>query len=251
VDLAIFRDMGLEDREANVYLSLLGTGPSRASLVAKRTRIERSVVYKVLGRLVDKKFVNYYVRENRRYFQAKDPMELTGLLEERKKRFEEALPELQKMKKPVSEEIKAEVFRGREGIVALLNDILREVGDLRKELRLVFGMGEIMATLESAGPFYQNWVDNRVGAGIKWMYLANRASHEKLVHEPLFENYFLSEGMDLPMSMIIYGEKVLTFYPGLTGEGFVGTLTESKEVATEKSEFFLRLWRHAKREFEH
>jgi len=257
VDLSIFRNMGLEDREAKIYLSVLGTGPSRASSIAAGTRIDRTVVYKLLGRLIEKGFVSYDVRENRRYFQAKDPMELMGLLDERRLRFQEALPELQKMQKPISEEVKAEVFRGKKGLQALLNDMLREMGEkapykrprswvVKKPLvkdRVLYGLGEIMATLEKAGPWYDKWVQRRVHSEVEWRYLANPESHEKLIREGLFETRFLPEGFNLPNSMIIYGNKTLTFYPD--GQ-FVGTLITSSEVAGENKAFFHRMWREAK-----
>jgi len=47
------RKFGLSEKEAKVYLSLLGSGKVLASEIAKKTNIHRQLVYDLLERLIE------------------------------------------------------------------------------------------------------------------------------------------------------------------------------------------------------
>lgn len=65
--------LGLTEKEARVYISLLHIGPSPASTLARRVFLKRASVYPVLESLVAKGLANFEERNQCRFFLPLDP----------------------------------------------------------------------------------------------------------------------------------------------------------------------------------
>ena len=101
MDMQLLEKIGLKQKEAKIYVSLLKEGPSLANSVAKKTEILRASIYDYLDVLIDKGFVTYTIKSGRKYFQAVSPRKILDNFEEEKAKEEEALksivPELIKV----------------------------------------------------------------------------------------------------------------------------------------------------------
>lgn len=244
MDIQIFLDMGLEGREAQIYLAILEMGPSLASSVAKKTGIERSVVYKKIGELIGKGFASYHIRENRRYFQATNPKELLDLAKERGERMEELLPELLSLQKPQEEETTVSVFKGREGYKTVLNDMLRHTEE-RGE-KIMYAIAYTAHAPEMLGVWYDTWTKRRVSAGIVRRYLVEKGKTERYgVKQPLTEIRLLPKDLQFPSAMVMYGRKTLIVYP--QKRDFTGIVIDSEGITKSNRAFFEALWRKSKR----
>ncbi|MCH2222625.1 MAG: ArsR family transcriptional regulator, partial [Dechloromonas sp.] len=75
--------IGLDDREINIYKALLRLGPASIRDVAAEAGVNRGTTYETLKQLATKGVVNYLPRGKRRVFQAEEPEQLLQLAERR------------------------------------------------------------------------------------------------------------------------------------------------------------------------
>lgn len=91
---AFLKKLGLNDKEARVYLTTLQLGEARASRIAKNAGLNRSTTYVLLEKLRAKHFIREYKQGSVAAFIAISPEELSTLLERRKKNVELQLEKL-------------------------------------------------------------------------------------------------------------------------------------------------------------
>jgi len=75
--------LGLNEKEAGVYLALVGLGKATAYAIAKRSGLKRPTVYLLLDQLRQKEVVLKIPNPKKQLFIAKDPSELWHIAEER------------------------------------------------------------------------------------------------------------------------------------------------------------------------
>ncbi len=85
----------------------------------------RTTTYEILKSLVDKGLASYVIKNKKNYFEVVDPNILINLIEEKKTKLKEALPELMKLRKSIIEKPKVELYEGKEGLKTLLEDLLK------------------------------------------------------------------------------------------------------------------------------
>lgn len=114
------RDLGLNDKEAKVYVALLELGQVTAYAVAERCGLKRPTVYVVLDELRQKGLVLKIPHAKKQLFSAKPPDEFFAEAEERLRIARRALPELLALtagaKKP-----KTLYFEGEKGVKDFLD----------------------------------------------------------------------------------------------------------------------------------
>lgn len=128
------KSLGLTDGEIKVYIALLKLGESTNSPIARYSGMQSSSVYYCLNSLIEKGFVTYVLKGNRKHFQAVRPENIPQILEERKKELEEQqnsinkiIPKLKELSNNLKEKTTAEVYEGFKGFQMIFRDILREL----------------------------------------------------------------------------------------------------------------------------
>ena len=116
MDITVLEDMGLTVAEAKVYVSLLKLGSSNATPLLEETNLQSSVVFRVLHSLITKGLVNYNLEGRRKNYQATTPEHFFEYLDEKKKRFEDILPELRRQQKQAPRKEQVTVYKGIRGI---------------------------------------------------------------------------------------------------------------------------------------
>lgn len=240
------RKFGLAEKEAKVYLCLLGLGEALASEVAAKTNIPRQLIYDLFERLIELGLVSFVIKDNKKYFRAAPPEQLTSILREKEGAIQEVMPELKKIqafeehKKP-----KIEVYEGVEGMKTILNDVLRTE---TKEL-IVYGSSK--SSFEVMPIFMENWHNRRIKQKLKVRIIYNETEEtKKRIKEhkqtlKLMEVRFLSVKALTPTATLIYGNKIaLTVW--LKNEPYA-TLIESKELKEVYKEYFETIWKVAKK----
>ena len=149
------RLLGLNDIDVKVYLTLLNLGESLASEVASKAEVPRASIYDVLERLEKEGLVNHISKDFKKYFSAADPLTIIKNLEYKKKKINDIIPELEKIKKQIPiETTKTEVYDGRKAIQTIMNLILEE-----KEL---FVMGASRKSGDVLPFFLETWHKERI-----------------------------------------------------------------------------------------
>lgn len=126
MDIEKLKQIGLSEKESRIYLTLLELEDTLVSEIAKKTKINRSLLYSILSNLSEKGLVTYILKNNKRYYRAIEPQKILNLLKEKEKMFKSILPKLISLHKPKKEKPVVEVLEGREGLKTILNDVLRQ-----------------------------------------------------------------------------------------------------------------------------
>jgi len=239
----ILKNLGLSNHEATIYMALLQRGSLLAGKIASITKINRSLVYTILNNLIEKGLISYAIRENRKYFKAVEPEKFLDILKENKlkikkqeENFKEILPKLKNLH-AVEKEQKVEIYRGKQGLKTIFEDVLRTNKDY-----IAYGPGGI---IEKTLRFYfPNYMKRRLKLKLKVKLILNESFKGKeFMKFPLTELKYLPDEFHSVCDTIIYGNKVVTLF--LLG-GPMALLIESKDLAKGYKNHFKLLWKIAK-----
>jgi len=129
--LQILHKIGLSEKEATVYLTLLELNEALPSTISRLTNVKRSTSYLVLEQLQKKGLATTIKRSGHLYFQA---CKADFLVSAQRKKYEEisqqlssleqVLPELNSLHKDFTVTPQMSVYKGDEGIIQILEDSL-------------------------------------------------------------------------------------------------------------------------------
>lgn len=233
MDKNILKRAGLSDAEIETYISLLKSGLSVVSDVAKQTGLHRTNIYDTLEKLREKGLVAHVIKENTKYFSATAPEKLLDYLKDREEEIKKLLPELKSYKSLERSTSIVELYQGKEGLKTVLKDILRE----KKNYCVFEEEGRIQKVLPDFYPHF-NMLMNK--AGIKVRILTNNIS--KIDKRSLMRIKCLPHYLSFPTATAIYGDKVAIF---VYAEPYHAILIKSRQIAESYKSFFEQLWKHA------
>lgn len=118
------QEIGLNEKEAAIYLALLQVDAASVIDVAKKTGINRSTVYVVLEGLMKKGLVTETQIGKKVHYQAESPERLETFVEgqrmvfeERSKRLPDIIPQIKSIQRASGERPVVKYFEGREAAV--------------------------------------------------------------------------------------------------------------------------------------
>ncbi len=133
-------ELGLNGREADIYLALIKLGEVGTSKICLLTGLHRQYVYQYLDSLENKGLVQHIVIRGRKRFSAKSPEVLTKLLDQKMIVAERVRSDIQKIAKVPEEQI-VEVNQGEDSYkisaFKLLNQTARGT-----EILVIGGVGD-------------------------------------------------------------------------------------------------------------
>jgi len=234
--------IGLSERESRVYIALLYIGPTTTSKLIRRTGIASSKIYDVLEKLEHKGLVTHIIKKGKRQFQAVNPEKLFDSIKEKESLIEQALPELQLLYKKTREEIQAEIYKGKEGIKAIFEDVLKE----GKEWYALGASGKAAFTIPYYMPhFYKRMKQKNIKLNI--LYVDTETTREQAKELKEYKNIqvkFLPQIIKNLMVILIYSNKVAVIPITPTVETMpLAILIKSKESADSYKDYFKWLWK--------
>jgi HTH-type transcriptional regulator, sugar sensing transcriptional regulator len=116
--------MGLDQKEARVYLALLELGEANVQRIAKKSDVKRTTVYDIIESLKEKGLLSSTMRKRKLLYSAEDPRTLEEKLEEKKHTLRRILPELLSLANKLEKKPKIRFFEGEEGIKEVYKDTL-------------------------------------------------------------------------------------------------------------------------------
>ena len=162
MDTSILEDIGLTGAEIKVFMTLLEIGSSTAGLVVEKSGLQNAVVHRAFHSLAEKGLITYVKEGKIKHYQAIEPKLLLGFLDEKKKRLEKILPELEAKKHLAKEKPQAIIFKGQRGVKELINLML----DTNAKEYFAYGGGQ--KSDESLGTyFWEGFHKKRISKKIK------------------------------------------------------------------------------------
>jgi len=224
------QNYGLEEKEAKTYLTLLSLGEVTATILAEKAVLDRTLMYQITNKLIEKGLVSYIIKNNVRYFTAAHPETFLKNLQEKEQEIKSALPELKNLFKTELPETKVEVFRGRKGINTILRMSMRD----EKHYYFLGGVKEACTLFE-----IENIRELRhaIKLGNKGKILAREQDFFPIGKN---EDYrFVPEHMLSSTSQLIWGNKTAIF---VWKKPHYAILIDDEEVAKSNLATFNYLW---------
>ncbi|EPJ44180.1 MAG: transcriptional regulator TrmB [Osedax symbiont Rs1] len=235
--------LGLSQKEAIVYQSLLALGPSAIRAVAEKSGINRGTTHECLKTLLQKGVVNYLPRGRRKLFAPRDPEVLLQIAEKQQSDLDSAIkqlkttviPDLQHLK-PDFSSTQVQFYEGDEGIEFVLRDILSTVQRSDQKDYAVFSSKPIRSLLYRPFPNYTNL---RIKKGIEVRVIAIGDGGEDA---ELSQRKWLKTAGKVDAAYIaIYPPKVAII--SLASNDYpTAVVIEAKEVAAAQQIIFNTLW---------
>ncbi|MCX6717482.1 MAG: hypothetical protein NTU76_02310 [Candidatus Taylorbacteria bacterium] len=124
------KEIGLSEKEAEVYLALLRGDSFSILEISKKTKINRTTIYPVIKSLSEKGLVSETTTNTKVNYQAESPDRLETfierqkiLLEENSKKMKDIIPQLKSTQREVGERPVVKYFEGKEGIISVNEDL--------------------------------------------------------------------------------------------------------------------------------
>ncbi len=242
MDVSILEDLGLTQAEIKVYIALLEQGSCTAGTILEKSGVQNSVVHRALNTLIEKGLVSFILEGKRRVYQATDPENFHDFIDDKRKRFDQILPELKQKQEIAKVDSFGEIFKGKRGLNQMYMTLLNSGG---KEYN-TFGGGK-RVSYDAMG---KTW----------WKNLHARIRDKKIKARQVFDETIRIFGKQLSViskSKIKYLPKeyeqlqetiIIGDYVGIAifTENPYGVLIKDKAVAEGYRKQFEILWKQAR-----
>lgn len=238
----ILEELGLTMNESKVYEVLLSLGSSSIEQIAIKSKVHRRNVYDVLGKLLEKGLISETFVHNRKEYRAINPTRLMDLIQEKEKKLQVILPDLEKRFIQHDEDESACLYKGINGFKQYLQDIL-DVGET------VYFIGAKALWLDPRlKHFLVKFDQRRKKKGIEFMHIFDYEVKQqkpdilRLVGKPY---KFLPKNYSSQTCIDIFGDRVVTFVgvsPGHLPDEPIQFVIKSKRLAEGYKKFFSFMW---------
>lgn len=243
MDTEILEDLGLTHTEIKVYLTLLKLGSSTAGNILEKSGLPNSTVHRDLNSLIEKGLINYILEGKRKIYQATNPEYFFEFIDDKKRRFQELLPELKKTQSLSKKEETATIYKGIRGIKEAYNIMINSKG---KEYN-TFGGGPI--TSEVMGftwwlNLHNRRIDNKLPSRQVFDTLVKEMDKGRIASKKITNIRYLSKEFAGFQETVIVGETVSINI--FTAEPY-SIIIKDKNVAESYKKYFELLWKQAKK----
>ncbi len=228
---------GLTENESKIYTTLLEIGPKSASTIAHRTGLHRRVIYDSIDRLIKKGIIGYIVENNKKIFQASNPMRILEIVKEKEQALDKVMPQMMALFNQERDKVRQETnfYKGINGLKSVFEDQLSE----GKEIMI---LGASQQAYELLG-IYFHWFDKkRQEKKIKTKIIFNTRNKLKIA---LSEIRYLPEEYSSNMAINIYADKVAIIL--WKKDKPIAILIKDEEIAAGYRKHFELMWKISKK----
>jgi len=122
--------IGLEDKEARLYTTLLEAGETTVLELAKKSGVKRPTAYVILPSLEAKGFVAKTVRGKKTFWVAQPPRKLISEAEFRLAELKEAVPQLESLLQKGNGKPRVVIYEGKEALDRSYDDVFIIKGEM-------------------------------------------------------------------------------------------------------------------------
>lgn len=238
-DIKTLKEFGLTDNEAKVYLACLELGTATVQGLGKKAGVKRTTVYTTIEGLKQKGVISQTKKAKKTFFVAEGPQRLVQLSERRLQQLKKMLPELKSIYNLAGAKPKLMFYEGREGYLAVYEDILKEKP---KEFLTLSSYDDFYKHLD---PVYEeSWTKQRIAKGIRlrWLNFKTKRVAEYAAEgkKALRQIRYLPKKFPFTSTMFIYKGKV-AIVSGKQKE-FMAVVIEHAEFYETFKQIFEMLW---------
>lgn len=237
------QNIGLDDKEAKIYIAGLQLGPATVVELAKASTIKRSTVYELIESLKEKSLVAITQRGKRKVFTMQEPDNLLLFLKQKENILKQILPDLEALKNTSAKKPAIRIFEGVSGLQQIYEDMIKLPGELLA----------LAAPKEKISPkvfdyLVESWEPRRIAGEVKmrrininydndWQLNNRKVDRPKELEEVY---YWPQRGYPFTVGIYIYRKKV-AFVSFGAGE-LVGIIIRSPEINVTMKMMFEMFW---------
>lgn len=231
-------EVGFDNKEIQVYLSLLKIGETTATKISQETKIERTLVYYIVEKLINRGLVSFKLKNNVKYYSASNPEEILEEIREKEKSFLRVLPFLEQIRKQAYEEdVKVDIYKETAGLKAIMNDMFKQT----REFLILGEQGQIQ---EHYPIIYQQYLRKLKDNKVKEKVIIREDLRGKIWKSKNSEFRYISKDLLSPTTTLIYDDRILIT---LWEKPMFNILITSKKVADSFRSYFNHFWKIAKK----
>lgn len=236
------KSIGLEEKEARVYLAALELGPASIQRLTDKSAIKRSTVYEMLKSLRQRGLVSEITKGKRRLIAASDPEKLKRSIKEKEQLLNQILPELRTLNNTGAVKPKITYYEGKEGLKEIYM-IALETKDKRADW-----VSPIKSIFETVGEdFLNKYVETKkkMGYWIRSIHVTEQKVvtykylDPKTFEETLRKVRFTPTNINIANTIGIWDNKVAVISSRKEGFGFI---IESEDYTNTMKVFYDLLW---------
>ncbi|MFH1789570.1 MAG: helix-turn-helix domain-containing protein [bacterium] len=237
----MLKTIGFPEKAANIYLVLLGLGPSSVRKISEKTALNRGTVYDNLKWLQDKQLIGFFKKDKKQLFVVEDPEKLLNLIKNKseelkdiEKQLDDYIPELKSLYNKGGQRPIARYYDCKE-IHEILEDLLQACENSEEKLYRIYSAAGVREYLYND---FQTFSDVRISKSISVKAIAIGKGGEL---RGMDERHWLEADTDTPTYILIYPGK--TAYISLNAKDEpVGVVIENSGIYETQKVIFDNLW---------
>ena len=236
-------EIGLSQREIEVYKALLKLGSTSTGPLVKESGVQNAKIYETLEKLNKRGLATFIYKGRIKYFQATDPNNLLSFFDNRRERLQDRVKELQFLQKKNEPKHQTRVYEGFNAIKSAFFEMYDLIGT--KSEYLAFPIGGEDLKKEELQLFWAQVFQKRLRMKIRIRSMPNikiRKIFNKYYknHLELMEIKYTKQ--EFPNGIFIFKDFVLNV---VWGDNPVAFLVKSKENSNKWRIFFDEQWKMA------
>lgn len=224
------QEIGLNEKEAKVYLASLELGQSVVQDIAKKADLNRATAYFIIDNLMKRGLMSSFHHGKKQFFVAADPDKLIDIASQEKQRIEKRegilkklLPQLQSINNKITDKPVVRYYEGKEGLITVTEEFLKSAGDIAYMIYPVDKVNNLL-TKEDRESLRKKRLDKNIKTEVIYTYengvLQNSSdgTRIKIPHDKF----------PISCDIAIYGDKVRI---ASLEDKLVGIIIEDKNIA--------------------
>lgn len=232
------KEIGFDDKESSVYLAFLKIGETTATKISKETKIERTLVYYIIEKLINKGLLSFKLKNNVKYYSASNPDKILEDLKEKEKAFFKLKPFLKNLiNEQYEDEVTVDIYKEFAGLKSATNEVFKSGSEF-----LVLGeQGQVQTQYPI---YYQQYLRRLKDTNVKEKVIVREDLKNKIWKSKNSQFRFISKDLLSPTTTLISGNKVLIT---IWEKPIYNILMTSKKISDSYRAYFNQLWKISKR----
>ncbi len=237
----VLKQVGLDEKEAQVYLALLELGTATVHPISNKAEIKRPTTYLILEQLVKKGLVSVVPRAKKALYTAESPEKIIGDLHKKQEMVKRFMPNMLALYNAKVEKPQIQLFEGKEGVLEVYKKVFAS-----PEVDFFCNISDVMGAFEYMPGELKNMA---LAKKIKVRELLTQSAEDliharKMPQHEFYENRFVPKNMQFLTDNVFFKDSVafFSYSPYL----FVVVIT-SKGVVTSLKTIFEMAWQSAEK----
>lgn len=245
--------LGLSPKESRVYLATLELGQDTVQNIAKKAKIRRPTTYVILDSLLKMGLVTTVEEGKKTLYAAEAPEQLDILLkkqedyiEDQRSRLKGIIPDLRAVYNLSTEKPTVKFYEGKEGIIAMQEDFLRQAkAGIEEDVVGFTPLDELFRIIpDYEETFTQKRKDKSITNRVIYTSKEGPRADASDPKEKRMARFVPQEKFPFQSSYTAYADRLaITSY----GKRLMGVMIENKEISQAFKSFFELAWESAQK----